>query len=197
MNFYKPLYKQRWGWFLSFLKGLSRNTFAVNTRCMYKVSVNGNEYEVEITEHGVSINGADKSIYLNRAANGSIQAVVPDGVHYMSLEKGDSNKSFTLRNSGNSLSIEIKDKYDLLLEKLGMDQMLSAKQTDLKAPMPGLVLEVLAKPGDTVAKGEALLVLEAMKMENVIKAPTDAVVKDVLVSPKQAVEKNAVLIAFD
>ena len=68
---------------------------------------------------------------------------------------------------------------------------------DIKAPMPGKVLQVLVNAGDTVEEGQALLVLEAMKMENVIKAIAEGVVLDIPVSPGQAVEKGSLLVAFE
>jgi biotin carboxyl carrier protein len=58
------------------------------------------------------------------------------------------------------------------------------------------VLQVLVNPGDQVKKGDKILVLEAMKMENAIKSPTDGIVNDVLVSQGMAVDKNQVLITF-
>lgn len=164
---------------------------------MYQVSVNGEEYSAEITENGVSLNGTEQSIYLKRADDGTVQVVTPTGVHYLSLEEGETSKAFALRIGGQSYEIDVKDKYDLLLKQLGMDKLLSTQQQDLKAPMPGLVLEVLVEAGATVKKGEPVLVLEAMKMENVIKAPSDVTIKSILVKPQQVVEKNAILIAFD
>jgi biotin carboxyl carrier protein len=62
--------------------------------------------------------------------------------------------------------------------------------------MPGLILDLKVAPGDVVKKGDVVLILEAMKMENSIKSPGDGVVKEVKVSLKQSVEKNQVLIQF-
>jgi biotin carboxyl carrier protein len=62
--------------------------------------------------------------------------------------------------------------------------------------MPGLVLKIMVEPGQEVSKGDGLLILEAMKMENIIKAPTDGVVKSIEVEQSNAVEKNQVLIKF-
>ena len=75
-----------------------------------------------------------------------------------------------------------------------MDKMLQTKANVVKAPMPGLVLRIIAKEGDTVKKGDGILVLEAMKMENVIKADGDGTIKRICVSEKQAVEKNTLLV---
>ena len=79
---------------------------------------------------------------------------------------------------------------------MGLENALTPKISDLKAPMPGLVLQVLVNPGDTVAKGDKILVLEAMKMENAIKSPTDGIISDVFVKQGLAVDKNQLLITF-
>jgi len=88
----------------------------------------------------------------------------------------------------------LKDKYDELLQQLGMDKMFAQKVNDLKAPMPGLVLDILVSEGQAIQKGDSLLILEAMKMENNLKATNDAVVKKIKVLKGDKVEKNTVLI---
>jgi biotin carboxyl carrier protein len=79
---------------------------------------------------------------------------------------------------------------------MGMAQTGTGNLKDIKAPMPGLILDVKVAPGDLVKKGDVVLILEAMKMENSIKSPGDGVVKDIKVALKQSVEKNQVLIQF-
>ena len=91
---------------------------------------------------------------------------------------------------------QLHDRYDELLAELGMDVADAGKVLELKAPMPGMVLRVLVENGATVEKGDPLLVLEAMKMENVLKAPGAATVKSIEVSAGNAVEKNEVLVRF-
>ena len=71
------------------------------------------------------------------------------------------------------------------------------KESELKAPMPGKVLDIMVTAGGSVVKGDGVLVLEAMKMENVIKSPADGVIKRIAVVKNQAVEKNEVLIEFE
>jgi acetyl/propionyl-CoA carboxylase alpha subunit len=91
----------------------------------------------------------------------------------------------------------ISDRYDELLRSLGMDKAMGAKVNELKAPMPGLVLDIRVTEGQSVAKGEAVIVLEAMKMENILKAPADVVVKKIVAKKGNAVEKNQVLVTFE
>ncbi|MBL7811956.1 MAG: acetyl-CoA carboxylase biotin carboxyl carrier protein subunit [Bacteroidetes bacterium] len=79
---------------------------------------------------------------------------------------------------------------------MGLDQLTKPKAQTIKAPMPGLVLDVCTEPGMEVKKGDKVLVLEAMKMENIIKAQGDGIVGKVLVEKGQAVDKNQLLIEF-
>lgn len=105
-------------------------------------------------------------------------------------------KLFFVKVNGDKYRFNVKDRFDELLHSLGMDNMAANKVADLKAPMPGLVLDVIVKVGDEVAKGDTLLILEAMKMENVIKSPTDGVIKSIAVNKADTVEKNQLILNF-
>ncbi len=83
-----------------------------------------------------------------------------------------------------------------MLKHLGLDQANKVKVNEVKAPMPGLVLSLKVTEQQAVKKGDAILILEAMKMENVIKSPIDGVIKQIVVSEKQAVDKNQTLVLF-
>jgi biotin carboxyl carrier protein len=91
----------------------------------------------------------------------------------------------------------LKDKFDVLLEKMGMNSNSGSKINNVRAPMPGLIIELKVNDGDEVKAGDTLLILEAMKMENIIKSPGDAKVKLVKVRMGDSVEKNQVLIEFN
>jgi biotin carboxyl carrier protein len=109
----------------------------------------------------------------------------------------EDSKNITLLINGRDYQVHVKDRYDILLEKLGMDQMAGAAVDDIKAPMPGLVLQVNVEPGQELQKGDQVLILEAMKMENVIKSPGDGVVKAVKVKEGDAVEKGSVMVEME
>ena len=113
------------------------------------------------------------------------------------IERNDEAKTYTLKVNGSLIILEAKNEFDILLEKMGMANVGSAKVSKLKAPMPGKVLDVLVTVGQEVVKGDGLVILEAMKMENVLKADDVGVVKSVNVSIGEAVEKNNVLIEFE
>jgi biotin carboxyl carrier protein len=93
--------------------------------------------------------------------------------------------------------VQLKDRYDELLHELGMDKVSSKKFNDLKSPMPGMVMKLEVQVGDEVKKGDALLVLEAMKMENLLKAQGSGKVKLIKVKAGDKVEKNERLILFE
>ena len=105
-------------------------------------------------------------------------------------------KKLALKINGRVYSVEAKDKLDLLLEKLGINGSNRSIVKQVKAPMPGLILSINVVEGEKVKMGNAILVLEAMKMENIIKSPCDGVIKKVGVSEGDSVEKNQVLVQF-
>lgn len=113
------------------------------------------------------------------------------------LEADYAAKKLVLSVNGNRHIIHIKDRLDLLLDKLGLNQANARKVNELRAPMPGLVLGISVQLGQQVKQGDPLLILEAMKMENILKAPGDGVVRAIKVSPRQNVEKNQVLLEFN
>jgi pyruvate carboxylase len=106
-------------------------------------------------------------------------------------------KTMVVNVNGNDYEIAIKDKYDLLLNQLGISAKSSTAVQHIKAPMPGLIIQVSIAEGGEVKKGDALLILEAMKMENVIKSPRDGKIKKVHIQLRNAVEKNQVMIEFE
>ena len=104
------------------------------------------------------------------------------------------SKTVQLQINGQQYTVAVSDKMDLLLEKMGISNMDTAKVNEIVAPMPGLVLDVKVAVGDTINKGDAVLILEAMKMENMLKSPGEGIVKSIEVKQGEAVEKGQVLV---
>lgn len=94
------------------------------------------------------------------------------------------------------VNVNVSSPLDELLKSMGLDNALEVKVTNLSSPMPGLVIKSSVKVGDEVKKGEPLMVLEAMKMENVLKATADVTIDKINVKAGEAVEKGAILIEF-
>jgi biotin carboxyl carrier protein len=106
-------------------------------------------------------------------------------------------KTFTIQINQSVVEIQLKDKFDLLLQEMGISNTAINKINVLKAPMPGLIIDIKAKVGQEIKKGDVLVILEAMKMENVIKAQGDGVVKLIKIIEKENVEKGQTLIEFE
>ena len=105
-------------------------------------------------------------------------------------------KNIVLKLNGQRIALQAKDRFDLLLERLGMSNAAVAKVNELKAPMPGLIVDIRVSAGQAVFKGDPLLVLEAMKMENILKAPVDGTVSIIKVNLRDNVQKGQVLVQF-
>ncbi|MFI5136089.1 MAG: biotin/lipoyl-containing protein [Chitinophagales bacterium] len=163
---------------------------------MYKVKVNEDaERQVEISGKEISLNG--KAIQWDQIAIGKNRFhILRNNQSYVCevLTADTQKKSFELKVNGKIFHADVKDRFDELLHQLGMDKAAANKVNVIKAPMPGLVLKIIAKEGDEIKAGDSLLILEAMKMENIIKSPGAGIVKMIWVKERDAVEKSQVLI---
>lgn len=106
-------------------------------------------------------------------------------------------RKYSLEINGENKEATILNSLDILIEKMGLKSAQSKKLSMLHAPMPGLVAAVKASAGQEVEKGSPLIILEAMKMENVIVAPHHAIIKKINVEVGQAVEKGFALVEFE
>ncbi len=164
-----------------------------------QVTVSGHE-PVNITDSadGLLFNDTPFDWDMVEVSERSFHVIFGNKSYEMEVVKADyESKSFTIKINGKLAEVNAKDRFDLLLEEMGMSDLAAQKVNDLKAPMPGLILDILVQPGDEISKGDKLLILEAMKMENILKAPADAVVKEVKIEKGQNVEKNQLLLLFE
>ena len=163
---------------------------------MLKVKVN-QKFDYTIDPEKNTINEKDLSCDIIEVKSGSFHVISNARSYSADVVKADPvTKTFVISVNGNKYTVVVKDKFDELLKSLGMDNLGSGKVNEVKAPMPGLVLEIRVNEGDIVKKGDAIVVLEAMKMENILKSPSDGMVKKINVKKGTAVEKNQVLINF-
>lgn len=169
---------------------------------MYTIKVNGNkEFKAELKQQNNTISGT-----LNgKEFNADIIKIRDDVYHLLKdnisfnleiVKHVPEEKKLVVKINNTTYTLDIKDKYDDLLHSLGLDSLATKKVNDIKAPMPGMVLNILVTEGQEVKKGDPLIVLEAMKMENILKSPTDGVIKKIAINKGIAVEKNQILIQF-
>lgn len=171
--------------------------FEFKLKGMFTVKIQNTDFLVDKSDDSISVNG--------RPLSWDLQWISSTKIHFLHQNKSieaelisfeRESKTLQIRFGNKISSLIIQDRHDLLLEKLGMNVSASNALKEIKAPMPGLILDLKVKPGDEVKKGDVVVILEAMKMENSIKSPGDGIVKLVKVNLKDSVEKNQVLIQF-
>jgi len=165
---------------------------------MLSAKINGHQsLEINIASSAITINGEPVLV--------DIVPLGPDRFHIIRehksytaeiLEVNKQTKTVAIRINGTTHSVQLKDKFDMLLEQLGMTNGSAGRLNNIKAPMPGLIIDLRVSAGQTIQPGDSLLILEAMKMENIIKASGEGTVKSVLVKKGDSVEKGQVLIEF-
>jgi len=165
---------------------------------MLQVKVNEKyNFDIEKNGKGLLING-DKITpdvqQLTTSAYHVINNLQSYNVEVVSFDA--TAKTAEIKVNNNTYNVTAKDQFDILLDKLGLSSLNAAKVSEIKAPMPGMVLKVFVNEGMEIKKGDNLFVLEAMKMENIIKAPADVTVKSVKIKPGDKVEKGQVLMMF-
>jgi len=157
----------------------------------YKVKVN-DTFEYEFTD------GQNTSLDIQEVSSTKFHVLKENCSFKAKIITSDFlNKSYTVKINSNIYEIDISNQLDLLIQEMGLSLGSAQIINDIKAPMPGLILDVLVQVGDTVKEGDYLLVLEAMKMENTLTALADGVVKSVLVIKGEKVEKNQLLIEIE
>ncbi len=135
---------------------------------MFQAKVNGKNFEVVNTEDSIMINGNPFEWDLVKITDSYFHILYQNKSYRAEVIKADrSTKTFQFKINNKIHTVEVKDKFDLLLEKMGMANGAAAKINNIKAPMPGLVIDLKVKTGDAVKAGDPLLILEAMKMENI------------------------------
>lgn len=164
---------------------------------MYKATVNNHAFEIEPTETGFLVNDKNVAWDLVTIHEGYYHILYNNKSYRAELVKADrESKTCTIKINGHPYTVVLKDKFDLLLEKMGMNNAGGSKLNVIKAPMPGLIVDLKIQVGDNVKQGDAVLILEAMKMENILKSPGEGVVKNLKVKKGDSVEKGQVLIEF-
>ena len=163
----------------------------------YLVSVAGREVEVEVDGERVIAAGQEYSASLSVVPGTPLRQLLLSGrPTLLAMEDGGRGR-WAVTRQGERWDAEVIDERTRSIRSLTGASSRPQGPGVLRAPMPGLVVRVLVEPGQTLAVGAGVLVLEAMKMENELRAQTAARVRAVRVRPGEAVEKGQVLAEFD
>ncbi len=166
---------------------------------MSKLSVN--------EKHHFNIEQKDEKLFIDSKEFVFDIKAIRDNVFHILHENKSYNAELISLNSqkkrakvkinGNVYDVSLQDKYSKLLETMGLNHSAKNNIAALKAPMPGMVLDLLVKVGDSVHKGDNLLILEAMKMENIIKSSSSEIIKSIEIDKGSTVDKNQILLTFE
>lgn len=165
----------------------------------YIVTVNGQRHAVTLSADGAALDeGAPEGAELRPVEGTPVRLVmVGDDVHRVVVRRREGRGHYVLWLDGFVYDVEALDERTRTIRDMAAAAAPPTGPAPIIAPMPGLVVRVHVQPGDTVAAGQGLVVMEAMKMENELRAQGAGVVKTVLVAPGTAVEKGAVLVELE
>lgn len=161
----------------------------------YYAQVGGNEYVIDIDDAGVHLNGEPLDVDLKRSGIPELYSLLFGGrSHELLIEANRFNYTITLR--GEQFQVQVEDER---MRRLNANRRLVLPDGEIAvtAPIPGLVVKVLTAEGEEIKEEQPLLILEAMKMENEIRARRPGKIKQVKVVPGQRVEQNAVLLVIE
>jgi len=165
---------------------------------MYNLQVNDKKlYDITISDKTIRING--NSVHFDTInIGGDFYHIVYNGKSYRIIIEDSSldKKKLTLNINGSRIQIDLKDFLDIAKDKIGIREQSSQSGMPVKSPMPGKISKIFVSEGEYIEEGAPLLILNAMKMENILKSSHTGLVKQVLVQSGQNVEKGQILIQF-
>jgi len=156
---------------------------------LYQAEIEGEEIEITREDlEALDIESTTPGMYhvLRKMKGYNVKVLFADHVR----------KEYQLLVGDKEVHVDLKDSVEVQVHNMGLDEIEAAHSKDIIAPMPGLVLEILVQEGDTVVAGDQLIILEAMKMENVLSSPGEWIIEKVHVKSGQPVDKSQLLITF-
>lgn len=161
---------------------------------IYHVTVSGRTFEVELGPEGVSVDGRDVDVDFVSIADGATRSLLVDGASHRLAARRLGRGAWHLHLAGRRLLADVVDERTRVIRAMTGNATASLGPKPIRAPMPGMVVEIEVAEGEVVRAGQGVVVVEAMKMENELKADADAKVTRVHVEEGQAVEKDELLV---
>lgn len=164
----------------------------------YVVDVNGSRVEVALDPDGIRVDDALVDAELSEIEGTSLRLLrIGSEVRRVTVRREEGRGRFTLWIDGFRFTVEALDERTRTIRDLSAVSAGPVGPAPLVAPMPGLIVRVHVVVGDAVQAGQGLVVMEAMKMENELRAVTPAVIKAVHARPGETVEKGQLLVEFE
>lgn len=159
----------------------------------------GKKYEVTVGTYVFELSEKDIAEIEVYPSSKSSQNVHFEGQNFelLQFDQFSNSKEGKYWLKGKPYPFKINDELGLLVDKMGLTQSSKVLSKELLSPMPGLVFKILVNEGDEVKSGDALLILEAMKMENVLLAEQDGVIAEICCEEGKAVDKKQALLRFE
>ena len=156
----------------------------------YLITVNEEEFDCKISD----VDSLD-SINVNAQ---TLHVLDKNRAYKVEIRHSDFlNKTISLTINGNIYEVKLEDEYDQQVKKMGLLAVTTQQLNEVKAPMPGLIVDVMVEVGQEIIEGTPLLVLSAMKMENIILAQGEGIIKSIEVKKNDSVEKGQLIIEME
>ena len=162
----------------------------------YQVTVGARRFDIVVDGAQVTVDGVDCRAELRSLPGTPLRQLVLDARSFDFLVEGAERGAWVVHAAGERFDVVVLDERTAHIRSQAGAGAAQSAPAVLRAPMPGLVLGVLVEPGQAVSRGQSLVVLEAMKMQNELKAAGPGVVERVAIAPGRTVEKGDVLVTF-
>ena len=162
----------------------------------YYSRIGSSEYEIEIIDGKVLVDGEVVDVDMRQSGAPELYSLLYNGRSFEILIEADRfNYGVTMR--GERFDVQVEDERTRRLNVGRKMVSLPEGELAITAPIPGLVVKILVEVGQSVKDEQPLVLLEAMKMENEIRAVRDGVVKSIGISAGERVEQNAILVVLE
>ncbi len=158
------------------------------------INVGGAEFEVKRSDGEIQVNGKTLPLPIIALTNRLVTVKLPDRVERFVINRNGDD--LWMSHCGRVLPLTIETERDRLLKAAAQAAAGEGGRAMIRAAMPGMVVRVIVTIGQTVKRGDPVVILEAMKMENEVRAPADGVVHAIMVTERDSVEKGAQLVAL-
>jgi biotin carboxyl carrier protein len=165
---------------------------------MYKIIVGDKTFNISLEGHDIKLDNKPVELDLIHLRENRYHLILNYKSYNLEVVSHNPKSGEVAVKVNNQLiKVMVNTALDELLKKMGLNNNSAAITKNISAPMPGLILDIIVAEGDEVKKGDKLLVLEAMKMENIIKSPGNGKIKSIVVAQGDSVDSGQNLIHFE